>query len=89
MTTRLEQQHCHRTHFKCLFLVSDAISGRVSQEVVQAVFGEWKHDSGAVPRFIVAGTKPMKKDVYAHLASLGWPKNETMLLHNFYLPRIE
>lgn len=53
-------------------LSSAALSGRVSVEVLQTVFGDWLQDHGKSSGFLVVGTKQMKRDGYAMLNQLGF-----------------
>ena len=59
----------------------DAWHGRVSSKILADCF-DWSSQDEA--RFLVVGTKPMKKDVYAMLDANGFPaKKHTLLLKQF------
>lgn len=57
--------------------VYGAVDGRVSEEMLAAVFEGWPKDGKS--RFLVVGTKRMKKAVWTMLAGCGWARSISML----------
>merc|ERR1712194_744785 len=72
---QLQEKFPHR--FKVTHLFSRAaggpgdLQGRLSQVVLQSVFGDWQADADQA-RFLVVGTKAIKRDGYRLLGSAGF-----------------
>lgn len=83
---RLEREFHDR--FSVQYLTSrenhpEAMNGRVSSQVLAECF-DWNDELKEDSRFLVVGTKPMKKDVYAMIEANGFPaQKHTLLLKQF------